>query len=30
VNEVLARKFNVANMEGVVDKIDLPINNLVD
>jgi hypothetical protein len=30
MNEVDARSFNAANMEGVVDKIDLTSNNLVD
>ena len=30
MNEVHARSFNAANMEGVVDKIDLTSNNLVD
>jgi hypothetical protein len=30
VNKVHARSFNAANMEGVVDKIVLTSNNLVD
>jgi hypothetical protein len=29
MNEVHARRFNAANMEGVVDKIVLTSNNLV-
>ena len=30
MNEMRARRFNAANMEGVVDKIDLKSNNLVN
>jgi len=29
MNEMRARRFNAANMEGVVDKIVLTSNNLV-
>jgi hypothetical protein len=28
INEMRAWRFNAANMEGVVDKIDLTVNNL--
>jgi hypothetical protein len=30
MNEVHARRFNAANMDGVVDEIDLTSNDLVN